>query len=420
MKTEESFCGVNCMVCDQFTDGQCRGCLNEEKKNSACEVPKCVRDMGLDNCIACTRVTFCKKRKRAIDKCFVFRPGVEFRSGCAYLLKGSSEEAYHSLAKLAFSGRKGLLLLGEGSAVAGDHPALGEIILRRLTHKRKDVSDIDIRNPELIVREVGKFVKSNGGSAVLLDSVGGLVESLGLTAALRVIADINEDITSSPSSLLLREGELSPEEKKALRSQIANFSTDYIIKSVSNPKRKEILDYLRQTGKSNFSELYRGLRYTMPPKLSFHLKILKEAGIIEQDSGGIYYVSGLGREIDELIKKMQTRVIKGEMVTRANPEIPEFDRYAWYKEIMRKTGAQLTLSILKDVESSTELIFGTVKSGEVLRTVLAEFIEGEKEMDKDDLRRMISEIAFVFLVDVMPLVDAIDWADELLVKHQLK
>ena len=33
---------------------------------------------------------------------------------------------------------------------------------------------------------------------------------------------------------------------------------------------------------------------------------------------------------------------------------------------------------------------------------------------------MISEVAFVFLVDVMPLVDAVNWADELLVKHGLK
>lgn len=420
MKAEESFCGVNCVVCDQFTDGQCRGCLNEEKKNSTCEVPRCVRDMGLDNCIACTRVTFCKKRKRAIDKCFVFRPGAEFRLGCTYIIEGSSEEAYYSLAKLAFSGRKGLLLLGEEPAVVRDHPSLGEITLRRLTTKREDLSDIDIRNPELIVREVGKFVKANGGSAVLLDSVGSLVKSLGLKGALRMIADINEDIASSTASLLLREGELSPEEKKALRRQIANFSTDYIIKAVSNPKRKEILDYLRQAGKSNFSELYRGLHYTMPPKLSFHLKILKEAGIIEQDSAGVYYISGLGREIDELIKKMQTRVIKGERAARANPEIPELDRYTWYKVVMRKTGANLALSVLKDIESSTELIFGKRKSGEVLRTVLTEFIEGEKEMGKDDLRRMISEIAFVFLVDVIPLVDAIDWADELLVKHRLK
>lgn len=33
---------------------------------------------------------------------------------------------------------------------------------------------------------------------------------------------------------------------------------------------------------------------------------------------------------------------------------------------------------------------------------------------------MISEIAFVFLVEVIPLVEAIEWADELLKKHDLK
>jgi DNA-binding transcriptional ArsR family regulator len=172
-------------------------------------------------------------------------------------------------------------------------------------------------------------------------------------------------------------------------------------------------------GKASFSELYRELRYTTPPKLSFHLKILKDAGVVKQDKTGTYYISPLGREVSGLLKRMQEKVIS-EGASKPVRIREEFDRYSWYKELIRKSGSSLTLRVLEGMEDSMEIIFGREKSREILHTVLAEFIEGEKDMSKEDLRRAISEIAFVFLVDIMPLVDSIEWADELLVKHELK
>jgi hypothetical protein len=41
-------------------------------------------------------------------------------------------------------------------------------------------------------------------------------------------------------------------------------------------------------------------------------------------------------------------------------------------------------------------------------------------LSDEDLKKKVSEIAFVFLSDVMSLEDAIDWAEKLLIKHSLK
>lgn len=417
--TGVSACGINCRVCDQFVDSQCNGCFENLERQQACEAFKCVQSKNFDSCYECNRVSFCKKRKRSIDWCFIFPRRTEFRAGGVYLVQGSSEEAYRTLVRQVFQGKKGLFLSGGDLEFMEKAPALAGTEVRRLTRKKGRDTDVNLKNPADILEAVQKFVQTGHEGIVVLDSLGTIVDALGLKAALRLLSKLNDAVASTQSRLLLMEGDADKDEIEAVRELISGYSTDYIIKSVSNPKRKEILERLRQLGKASFSELYKELRYKTPPKLSFHLKILKEAGVIEQDKTGVYYISALGREVDNLLKRMQEKVISGAPAVRVKVE-EDFDRYAWYKDLIRKSGSSATLDVLQGLEDSVELIFGREKSREILRTVLAEFIEGEKEMEKEDLRRAISEIAFVFLVEIMPLVDSIDWADELLVKHQLK
>jgi DNA-binding transcriptional ArsR family regulator len=373
---------------------------------------------NLESCYECGRVSFCKKRKRSVEWCFVFPRRTEFRGGGIYLLGGTSEEAYRALVKQAFQGMKGLFL-GEKVDFAGGRPAPAGVEVMRLTHRRRAETDLNLRDPEAILGAVQRFLGKAGNAVVVIDSLEALVGTLGLRGTLRLLSNLNDMVASTPSFILIREGSLDGSELSEIRELIAGYSMDYIIKSVSNPRRKEILERLRQLGKASFSELYKDLGYKTPPKLSFHLKILKDAGVVEQDKTGTYYISALGREVDNLLKRMQEKVIRG--LPAANVKVEEeFDRYSWYKDLIKKSGAASTLDVLQGIEDSVELIFGREKSREILRTVFAEFIEGEKEMEKEDLRRAISEIAFVFLVDLMPLVDSIDWADELLVRHRLK
>ncbi len=413
-----SACGINCRVCDQYVDAQCAGCFDNPERSGSCEAFKCVRSKKLESCYECSRVSFCKGRKRSVEWCFVFPRRTEFRAGGIYLLGGTPEEAYRTLVKQAFQGMKGLFL-GKRVSFAEGRQALEDVEVMRLTHQRKVETDLDLRNPEAILEAVDRFIGKAGNGVVVIDSLQALVNTLGLRGTLKLLSKLNAVVASTPSYIILREGNMDGSVLSEIRDLVAGYTMDYIIKSVSNPRRKEILERLRQLGKASFSELYRGLGYKTPPKLSFHLKILKDAGVVEQDKTGTYYISALGREVDNLLKRMQEKVIRG--LPMANVKVDEeFDRYSWYKELIKKSGAASTLDVLEGIEDSVELIFGREKSRKILRTVFAEFIEGEKEMEKEDLRRAISEIAFVFLVDLMPLVDSIDWADELLVRHRLK
>lgn len=398
-----SVCGINCEICDQFRDAQCLGCLKDEKRTT-CEAYLCATEKNLD-CFSCERVKFCKKRRNAIDKCLVFRPEVEFRQGVTYLIEDA--DAALTFAKLVFSGGEGLLLTKENPSTV------------RQKYMLENVRNIEALDK--LKTEIQEFVQNTRDGIVLVDSLGHLIERNTLAEFLDALVELNEKVAPSSSVLLLGAGKISEEQKRAVKEQLANLRTEYIVKAVSNPKRKDILNFLRHVGKSSFAELYEKLGYTVPPKLSFHLKILKEAGVIEQDREGTYYISDMGREIDRMLKKIGDRVVKKSAKHR--PRISGsawLKKYGWYLELMKKSGSYALVNTITDTWASVELILGKRKAGEVFQTVLAEYVETEREMSREDLKRMISEIAFVFLVDELPLADAINWADELLVKHNLK
>ncbi|MFQ6105755.1 MAG: ArsR family transcriptional regulator [Candidatus Hydrothermarchaeaceae archaeon] len=392
-----SVCGINCEHCEQFTDRQCAGCTRDK----GCLIYACVEEKDVKGCIDCTRAKFCNKRKEAIEKCLVFHPREEFKAGGTYLIN-DTEDALLTFTRLVFSGREGLLLTGENTA--------------EITSKYMLESAVKIGSLDESKQVIFNFIKNNKNAVVLLDSLEHLIEKNALSRVVDTIAELNEQMVASDASLLLAGGGITKDQREIFRELLANFRIESIIKSISNPKRKDIIDFLRRTGKASFAELYKELKYSVPPKLSFHLKIMRESGVIEQDEEGIYYISELGREIDKMLKKIGGIATRE---TRPSPKV-EARRYEWYMALMKKRGNYSTVEVIEDIKRSLEVIAGKKNANTILQSVLSDYIAAEKDMAKEDQKRTISEIAFVFLVDFVPLVGAIDWADELLVKHGLK
>lgn len=402
-----SVCGIDCSICDQFLDRQCAGCLKNESIQKTCEAYLCAAKSGLKECFKCQRVKYCSKRRRAIEKCIVLHPRFEFQRGITYLMEEEPEATFLTFAKHVFGGSSGLLLTERDTA------AIKQKYLLQDVHSLKSVEDLEAK--------VKDFIQKNKTGIILVDSLSRLIKDGTLGSVVDALRKLSDEVISSGSTLLLIAGDTDSEQKKAVKDQISDLRIDYVIKSVSNPKRKEILNFLRHVGKSSFADIYRSLGYNVPPKLSFHLKVLRESGVIEQDARGIYYISGLGREIDRMLKKIGNLAVKEKRLEhRPMPDRKRISRYRWYPEVMRKRGNYRTVEMINSVERSVEIIVGKKKADEILRTVLSDYVETERDMSDEDLKRMVSEITFVFLVDVVPLGDAIEWADELIVKHGLK
>src|SRR4030067_3184961 len=77
-----------------------------------------------------------------------------------------------------------------------------------------------------------------------------------------------------------------------------------VIKAISNPIRKDVIKLLAASGKLKFTDIKNMLKIDDPTKLSFHLRILKNSFLIEQDDEKIYMLSSSGKNLLENLKKI--------------------------------------------------------------------------------------------------------------------
>jgi DNA-binding transcriptional ArsR family regulator len=416
-----SLCGINCYLCEQYLGKRCKICANEEGKKD-CETLKCVLEIeNVKSCFECHKIAYCKKRGRSIDACLVFRTRRELAPGVTYVLTGPWKDGMATFAKHVFMGKDGLIFTNKDpSAITREFMLEGTKIYRLAGDK----SGKDKIHPKDLgaIKEVftGEI---NEKDIIILDGLDSLIEANSFQKTVDLISWIDKKILSSPATLLITTENLTGEQESEIRGVVTGSKTKKIIRSISNPKRMEILDHLRMTGKSMFTEIYESLGYCVPPKLSFHLKVLRDSGVIEQDAEGIYYISNLGEEIGGVLDKIGEMIEKGEAASLAHAEVGYSEtwneKYEWYVRRMSRETPD-SVSIISDVKSSLQIIFGRKKTEEIFQTILMDYIETEKRMNADDLKRMISEIAFVFLVDSIQLAEAVEWADELLKKHGLK
>jgi len=388
--------------------------MNERSKEDCAALHCALKKMEVENCFECQRVTYCEKRQRSIDECLVFRPKREFEQSKTYALSDQWKKVMITFAKHVFNGKNGLAFTHRDPLVLGREFVLEDVEFYWFVPENFD----DLEG----IREVFTN-KIKEKDIVLFDGVDVLIRENNLKKILSLIGWMSKKALSHQAALLILTEDLEQRQKEVVNEVIADSRVKEVLKSVSNPKRIEILAYLMRRGKSVFTEIYKELGYSVPPKLSFHLKILKGSGIIEQDDKGVYYISDLGRAVGDSIDKIE-EVIMGEKIPEEKKvriaHSEEWDRkYTWYIRRMRRIDPTIA-DILSDIENSSQLIFGKRKTQEIFQTVLTDYVETEKRMSLGEVRRIISEIAFVFLVDSIPLVEAIEWADELFKRHDLR
>ena len=95
------------------------------------------------------------------------------------------------------------------------------------------------------------------------------------------------------------------------------------------------------------------------------------------------------------------------------------ESFSRYIRAAKKSGNFQFVNLITDIEKSLGTYYGETQTEDILLTVLGDYIKSEKSIDKKGLKRLVSEVVFVNLVDTMPLEKAISWADDLIDEHGL-
>ena len=106
-------------------------------------------------------------------------------------------------------------------------------------------------------------------------------------------------------------GDMNEENADEIRELIADIRLGLFSESISNYLRRKVIQLLSNGEKYSFTKIAQKLNIKDNPKLSFHLKKLKDDGVIDQDEDKRYFLSDAGKEIADIlesIKKLRAKV----------------------------------------------------------------------------------------------------------------
>lgn len=195
--------------------------------------------------------------------------------------------------------RNGLVEILKGQGYKVDSAENGQKGLEMIKEKDYDVVLSDLIMPVMGGMELLRHIKQiKPGTSVIFITGFGTIENA--VEAIKVGAS---DYITKPFKI----DEVQSKIKKVLAEKEFVKTPDLIdsnvIKAISNPIRKDVIKLLAASGKLRFTDIKNMLKINDPTKLSFHLRILKEHFLIEQDSEKIYMLSSGGKKLlENLIK----------------------------------------------------------------------------------------------------------------------
>lgn len=172
--------------------------------------------------------------------------------------------------------------------------------LAKLLKAEPQVVLLDLLLPDMHGLEVLKEIKrlSPESSVIIISAfagVGDAVKAVKQGASNILVKPFHTEELVTTIRKTLEEAKLEHRFEAAVDSEI--------IKALSNPVRREVVLRLYSTETCRFSSLVKSLNLNIEdaPKLSYHLRVLKKAGIVAKTGMGDYCLTPQGRKI---VKKL--------------------------------------------------------------------------------------------------------------------
>ncbi len=197
------------------------------------------------------------------------------------------------------------ILNGEGYQI--DTASSSREALERIELQEHDVILLDVMMPRMSgIQLLTEIRKKRPKTKVVIITAFATVEN-----AVDAIKKGASDYLSKPFKIpeLLTTIRRVLEETK-FEEGIANLNLDQTLGSIASPIRRNILKMLHAREHMRLMEITRGLGIEDHTKVVFHLKILKEAGIIEQDREKSYSLTREGERTVECLRTLENYLAK--------------------------------------------------------------------------------------------------------------
>jgi len=173
--------------------------------------------------------------------------------------------------------------------------------------------DLKIRDMEEIKKDVEEKIEKN--KAIMVLDLEYMIREYGMKAK-EFIEWLNKIATSYNCKLIMsaKLGMLDEKRRVELQEIMTDIHLNILTDSISNYLRRKIIDILAKGGKYSFTKIAQEIKIKDNPKLSFHLKKLKDDGVISQDEEKRYYLTPLGKEIAEFIEDIKKNKSKGNIL----------------------------------------------------------------------------------------------------------
>jgi DNA-binding NtrC family response regulator len=197
------------------------------------------------------------------------------------------------------------ILSDEGFEV--EYVLSGEEALQKIDSERYDVVITDLLMPKVDGMEILTHVKRVKPKTQVImitafATIENAVEAMKRGASDYIAKPFKINEIQSSIKRVLEEAKFREEFLSAPRDVEAELETT--LKVLANPIRRNALKIIEAEGRVSFSRILSRINIDDPTKLSFHLRQLKEASLVDQNANKEYYVTARGERALNVLREL--------------------------------------------------------------------------------------------------------------------
>jgi DNA-binding NtrC family response regulator len=199
------------------------------------------------------------------------------------------------------------ILSDEGFEV--EYVLSGEEALQKIDNERYDVVITDLLMPKVDGMEILTHVKRVKPKTQVImitafATIENAVEAMKRGASDYIAKPFKINEIQSSIKRVLEEAKFRDEFLSVPRDVEAELETT--LKVLANPIRRNALKIIEAEGRVSFSRILSMINIDDPTKLSFHLRQLKEASLVDQNANKEYYVTPRGERALNVLRELMT------------------------------------------------------------------------------------------------------------------